>query len=188
MGFHKNTCTDKGNFGFDLMHMGKQNIPYLSQGGKPMSDLENKIVGRHKRKWYNATQLPPLMNDVFVFDIAQLSSSEDNQNRSEVFREDVKQFLGLGEEALPPLVHNKPGKKLNATMQAIKDQKKINICDSEYKPVREELMKLSRMNSQWIRDVFLELPTVYSSKIQLKQILEGWMDDPCEQEGVTKIK
>jgi len=168
----KNTCTSKGNFAFDLMRMGKKNY----NGPQPMTDLEKEIVGRAKQ---NASEIPPMPNDVFFFDIAQLGDT--NETRMEIFRKDVKEFLGL-EADLPPLVHNKPGKKWNATIQAQKDALKINICDDEYMPVRTELMTMARRNSRWIREEFLDLPTVHSSRQHVEEILLEWLEDPCEKD------
>jgi len=178
----KNTCTEKGNFAFDLMRLGKQNA--LEGPNPPMTELETKLLSRYRRGkqvyWklqYNASDIPPLPNDVFFFDIEQLGDRDPV--RSDQFREDVRQYLGL-ETPLPPITHYKPGRTYNATVQAIKDEQKMNICDKEYEPLREELMRLGRLNSIWIREVFLNLPGVYTgSRRHLEEILEGWMHDPC---------
>lgn len=174
----KNTCTDKGNFGYDLMRLGKTNaVTPNSDTYQPRlhTSLENEILGHFKRNWYNATQLSPVPNDVFIFDIGQLQDPDHELQ----FRKDVQQFLNLDSE-LPPLVHNKPGKKYtNATLQAMKDQRKINICDDRYDRLRKELMRLATTNSEWIRTTFLNLPGIYSSK-SISFMLEKWMHDPCD--------
>jgi hypothetical protein len=59
----------------------------------------------------------------------------------------------------------------------------------EYIPVRNELMRLGSLNSQWIRDVFLNLPGVYSSSREyLDELLESWMYDPCFITGVVNAE
>jgi len=177
----KNTCTEKGNFAYDLMRMGKRN---LANGPQPTTDLEEQILGRYRRAWYNATEVPPMANEVFFFDISQLADT--NATRTQRFRDDVREFLGLDGD-LPPFVHVVPGREHNATIQALKDRNKINICDDEFAPVRTELMRLGRLNSQWMREVFLNMPGVRSSREYLEELLLGWMNDPCEKDGVTSI-
>lgn len=170
----KMTCTEMGNFAAKLMNLGKTNF----NGSQPMTDLELQIVGRYKKHtFYNVSQVPYLANDVFLFDVAQMSDSDEA--RQLAFRHDVQSFLGL-EGVLPPLVHAKPGKVWNSTVQALKEEQKIDICDDEYLPVRTELLRLARLSSVWIRTVFLKLPNVYvSSPAYFEELLLKWMDDPC---------
>lgn len=178
----KGTCTEKTNFAFDLMRMGKTNE---ENGPRPTTELEEKLVGRFKAMWYNVTEVQPIPNRVFFYDIAQLADRDEE--RQFKFRKEVSNFLGL-ETIVPPLIHVKPGKNItDKELQAKKDRKKINICDNEYANVRAELMTIARLNSLWIRQVFLDLPGIITSSREfLEQILLGWMDDPCETSSMVQ--
>lgn len=169
----KNTCTAKGNFANDLMRLGKTNF----NGMNPMTDLEKKISRYHWSRRYNVSEVPYMPNEVFLFEISQLGDKD--RARSAQFREDVGAFLGLG-SPLPPMHHVVPGRKLPDKKQAERDAMKIDICENAYQPIRNELMNLAHMSSKWIRTRFLELPGVHvSSRPHFEQLLEGWMDDPC---------
>jgi hypothetical protein len=121
MGGMKNTCTDKGIFGRYLMGLGKQS----ANGVRATTELEETMIGKRNRSWFNASEIPVTPNDVFFFDMAQLA--DENETRNLAFRKDIQEFLGLQEE-LPKLVHAKPGRKWDATVQAEKDKRKIDIC------------------------------------------------------------
>ena len=172
MGFHKNTCTEKGNFARDLMRLGKTNDPRAG-GPRLMTEFENEIVGHYKRGWFNVTEKRPIQNDIFLFEVAQLKGKENELQ----IRKDVQDFLGL-ETPLPSIVHSHPGYTYDAEVQAEKDSRKINICDGLYDDLRTELMRLARNNAQWIRETFIHLPGVYYSAT-LPNILDSWMHDPC---------
>ena len=170
----KNTCTEKGNFGLHLLRLGKQNVGGL----RPSTERAERILGLYKRKWFNATEVPPMENSVFLFDVAQLGDT--NETRSQLFRRDVQEYLGLDGE-LPPLAQNKPGKVWGPVVQAKKDKVRIRICDDEYAPLRQNLLTIARLNADYIRREFLDYPGVhYSSREYLDELLEGWMHDPCQ--------
>jgi len=173
----KNTCTERGNYAIDLMRMGKTN----ANGPQQTTDIQEQIFGRHRKRWFNVTEIVPIPNDVFFFDMAQLDDTDERRSRA--FRHDVQKFLGL-ELELPEIPHFTPGKKYdNETVQAAKDAKKIDICDDEFIPLRAELMRFGRLNSQWIRETFVKLPGVYvSSPDYLNELIGSWMRDPCENQ------
>jgi len=159
------TCTEKGNFAYNLLQTGK----HLEAGPRPSSRLEEAIVGRFNKTWYNVSNVPILPNPIFLFDVSQLGDT--NQTRLDIFRKDVQDFLGLQQE-LPPLLHANQLKQTDTN---------IDICDNEYEHARRDLMKLARMNSKWIRRVFLQSASVHtSSQEHLEEILETWMHDPCD--------
>lgn len=170
----KNSCTQKGNYALDMMRMGKTNW----NGPRLTSELEEHIVGKYRRLWYNVTEVPPLPNPVFLYATEQFGDL--NESRQAAFRKDVQVFLGLDTE-MPPIPHRKPGKIWNDTVQAEKDAKKIRICDDEYATVRKELVRMAQENSLWIRETFLSIPTIHSSRKHLEEILQGWMTDPCTE-------
>lgn len=174
----KNTCTEKGNFALHLLKLGKQN--QLPAGSAPRTTPRaESVLSLYKRKWFNTSTVPVMPNPVFLFDVDQLSDA--NETRSRQFRDDVQRFLGLDSE-LPPMVRTKPGKVWGPVVQAKKDRHRINICDDEFIPVRANLLKMSRLNADWIRNEFLDYPGVHSSsRAFLEQILDGWMVDPCSR-------
>lgn len=170
-------CTDKGNFAYSLLMLGKHLEGVTSY---QMTSLEEKIVGKYKRGWFNTSEVKVLPNSVFFFDMHQLS--DDNVERQNAFREDVKNYLGLTTD-LPPSGHHKPGRSWNEGIQKEKDKAKIDICDPRHVPVRRELMRMAKQNSEWIRTVFLNSPSVYySSRPYLEELLSEWMNDPCSNE------
>jgi hypothetical protein len=174
----KNTCTEKGNFALHLLKLGKQNQLSAETASRTTPRAES-VLRLYKRKWYNASAVPVMPNPVFLFDVEQLSDA--NETRSRQFRDDVQLFLGLDSE-LPPLLRTKPGKVWGPVVQAKKDRYRIDVCDDEYKPVRANLLRMSRLNADWIRNEFLDYPGVhFSSREFLEQILDGWMVDPCPQ-------
>lgn len=174
--FH--TCTGKGDFAASLLHLGKQNYHSGEGPRRPPSPLDAIIMSRYPRYHGNASDVAHMDNPVFLFELGQLGDS--NETRNEQFRQDVSRFMGL-KEPLPALPHEIPGKKRSDTEQERRNRLKIDICDDEFRPVRNELMALSIENALWIRGVFLLNPTVFvSSRQHFFVIMDGWMRDPCE--------
>ena len=166
----KGLCTNRGLFHLFLSKLGKTNMT---------SPLEKKMMDRHKKMFRNG---PPTTNffpnKVFLFTTDQLG--DENETRTDIFRKDVKEFVGFRQE-MPPLVHHKPGKKWDNATQVEKDSRKIDICDQQYKKLREVLMDTSREASVWIRNYFITSEDVtVSSPEYFDQILESWMYDPCD--------
>ena len=196
------TCTEKGNFAYHLLRLGKHFGQYkkgtkdttnvdvsledIDVVRRPPTELERNIVAKFKRASYNTTAVPYVPNPVFLFDLAQLA--DNDMSRREAFRRDVQQFLQL-EMALPELIHYKPGRTWHYTIQQEKDAHKINICDDEYAvPLRKELMRLSRQTAEWIRTEFLGRPGVHVSSMEYFRdtIMQDWMVDPCTNVSVQE--
>lgn len=168
------TCTDKGNFGFQLLKLGLQNYPQPREA----NEIEKEILGRYPRAKMNITSFKPITNPVFLFDLEQLG--DGNKTRTELFRQDMTKFIGL-REALPPLPHRVPGQAHAAEEQARRNALKINICDEEFAPVRRDLMELSRSTSRWVLEVFLTHPNVVvSSRDFFIELMRRWGKDPCQ--------
>jgi hypothetical protein len=166
----RHTCTEKGNFAFHLISMGKQHY----NGTRPTTDLERDIVGHFKRSEYDPSTVKYMDNPVFLFDLDQL--------KDKTFQTDMATFLGLSLDKLPAMRSYSPGRTWEDAEQQARDKRKINICDAEFIPLRAELMRLARQNSLWIRQVFLDLPGVHvSSRSTFEQAVETWMKDPCEE-------
>ena len=173
----KQCCTAKGNFAYNLLMLGKHLEGTTSY---QMTSLENEIVGQTKRDWFNTSDVSGVPNPVFFFDVQQLA--DDNEERQSVFRRDVQNYLGLATD-LPPFGRYVPGRSWSANTQKEKDRDKIDICDPQHIPVRRELMRIAKTNSEWIRRVFLNSPNVFvSSRYYLDELLAEWMNDPCSTE------
>ena len=169
----RHTCTEKGNYAYNLLYLGK----HLEAGPRLSTPTEEAIVGKYKRNWFNVSNVPILPNPIFLFELNQLGDS--NATRIQTLQKDVQKFMGLQQE-LPPPIHHTPGVQWKEHIQKLKDQKKIDICNEEYKPVRRELMRMARLNAEWVRDVFSKSPSVYvSSPDYFHSLLEAWMVDPC---------
>lgn len=194
MGGMKHTCTEKGNFAYYLIRLGKQHwntsanlqLQRGPDGGLPpppreATALEETIVGYYRKDRYSITDDVKYMpNPVFFFDVTQFSDT--NATRQAQFRRDIQEFLNVPPQ-LGPLLHYKPGRQWVASEQAQRDARKIDICQAEFVPVRKELMRLSRQNAEWMASVFLHLPDVHVSSRDyvMHDILERWRHDPCDE-------
>lgn len=161
-------CTDRALFHVELASLGKTNMT---------SPEELEMIQRHPKQ---LKKLPPrFSNKIFLFTTDQLA--DKNTTRMELFRKDVQHVIGFTQE-MPPMVHVKPGVKWDNKTQALKDSKKIDICDSEYDKLRAVLMGIARPASIWIRKYFIESgdEVVVSSPDYFKETLETWMHDPCD--------
>lgn len=118
-------------------------------------------------------------NPVFFMEMSQLGDS--NETRSKQLRRDLQKFLGLKTE-----FHGNEIPKIRPSRAIIQKYPqnftRVNLCEDEYLPVRTELMQTSRNASIWFRKYFLQSNEVFvSSREYLVEILEGWMEDPCQQ-------
>jgi hypothetical protein len=131
---------------------------------------------RHIQKLF-----PKIPNKIFLFTTDQLA--DRNATRAQQFREDVQHFIGFQQE-MPPMIHIKPGVKWDNETQALKDAKKMDICESHYDELREVLMDISKKASTWIRTFFLKSNDVkVSSPEYFEELLLEWMQDPCDSKG-----
>jgi hypothetical protein len=130
-----NTCTYRGDFAFDLFKLGKTDF-------KHPTDLELQMQER-RHPLYNVTLTrqqmlsdPPVRtpNKVLLFEMSQLSSKDPAKVGR--LRSVVKEFVGLQQE-MPPMPHKISGRKLENATQAIRNQRKIRICDEDYVKLRK---------------------------------------------------
>lgn len=181
----KFTCTEMAHFAGKLLRLGKQNLPIP----RPPTPLENILLRRKKRGgvFFNVSSVEPIPNEVFLFDVAQLS--DQNATRLEQFKRDLQAFLGLS-APMPAMPHYRPGKVIhNATIQASKDAQKIqDLCAAEYRPLREELLQIAQHNGAWIRDSFLGAPGVHVSNPEyFHQLMTSWVEEnPCDKQTKRK--
>jgi hypothetical protein len=166
-GGYKGLCTYKAQFHTALARLGKTNIS---------SEEELQLEPKFK---FHIKQVPPkIPNKIFLFTTDQLA--DQNTTRAKQFRKDVQHFIGFKQE-MPPMIHIKPGVKWDNETQALKDAKKIDICESQYDQLREVLMDISIKASTWIRTFFLKSnDVVVSSPEYFEELLLEWMQDPCD--------
>jgi hypothetical protein len=168
------TCTFKGDFAFHLYKMGKTDFEHPT-------DLERQI----KERWHDTSKLQqrhgePVRtpNKVLLFEMSQLSSTD--QAKMDRLRSSVKDFVGLQQD-MPPVPHRIPGMKFDNVTQAIKDQRKIRICDEEYIVTRKHLVELSVQTYHWLWESFLQSPdVVVSDRKDFEEAMKPWLSDPCD--------
>lgn len=166
--FH--TCTEKANYAYYLLRLGKQ----VQLPNHEYSEMEEDIVGHYRKQYYNLSAVEYMPNPVFLYEITQLPTLAPA----------LESFLGL-KTPLPPLPHVKPGLEWHAEIQEQKDSLKIEICDDEYERVRQELLRLGKQSSEWIRTVLLHSPDVVTAnRTEFEELLDAWSQDPCESPGV----
>lgn len=88
------------------------------------------------------------------------------------------------------MVWFKPGRKsLSDTELETVNKKKVDICEDQYKEVRDKLLEISINASTWIREYFLSSPdVVISNQAVLEAHLRTWHIDPCNDGASYKSK
>jgi len=166
-------CTDHSNFAQWMYRMGKTLSPFPTE--------TEKLLLKDKSPQF-AQKAKVTRNPVFVMELSQLIDTD--VTRKQQLKNDLKTYLGLSQdlEENPVAV---PGKKWPAEVQAIKTQRKMNICQDQYLPLREELMRMARLSSKWILESFVESDDVFvSSPDFFEQAMLKWMVDPCEERNL----
>lgn len=186
-GKHKSVCTYNAYFHFFLAQMGHT----------ALSTRHETDLLRH----YNVDTLeplpyepfpvlnPPLTHQIFLYDPNQIDGQKSPEI-AEQFRVDLSDWLGL-DTPLPSLAAAQP-KPHNANATAVevdpgRQEGKmvgtiIDICDSEFKPLRDELILIGRDTAKWIIEFFLPLEHVHvSSPDFILEVLDGYKVDPCEE-------
>lgn len=116
-------------------------------------------------------------NLVFVVEMNQLQDKDTD--RKQQLKDDLRDYLGLDSD-LPDNPVVVPGKKWPADVQAQKDARKMDICENQYVPLREELMRVSRITATWILESFVHSDDVFTSSPEFfQQSIQKWMHDPC---------
>ena len=172
----RRTCTSKGDFAYELLRLGKHNYP---QPRLP-SDLEQSIVQRYANdRVMNFTAIAYMENPVLLFETEQLAATHELRWQ---FRQDVSNFLGIS-PILSDIPHTKPGSahQYSPTEEAVREKRKIHICDAAHTELRAALMILARDTSRWLRESgVLNVPTVFvPQRRQFEERLLLWMEDPC---------
>jgi hypothetical protein len=174
-----NTCTLKGDFAFHLYKLGKTDLEHPT-------DLERQIQERwnpsnnsssiqQQRRAGKTVRIP---NKVLLLEMSQLSSKYPAKMKR--LLSGVKDFVGLQQD-MPTMPHRIPGKKFDNETQAIKNQRKIQICDDEYVVLRKHLVELSIQTHHWLLESFLQSPdVVVSNRRDFEEAMIPWLGDPCD--------
>lgn len=166
-------CTDHAHFALWLYRLGKT-------VDMPKTDIQNRITEVHPWDARHATF--PSTNKVFLTEMTQFMDNDETRN--EALKQDLATFLELQHTFDQKAPHIVPGKVWSEESQEIRDSRKIDICEEQYRPLRDELMKGARESSVWIRTYFLASTDVFvSSPEYFEQAMRAWMTDPCEDES-----
>lgn len=159
-----NTCTDRAWFHIKLSILGKTK----------MNTTDELEPLKRRGKWTDTSYVP---NPIFLYEVDQLS--DKNASRAELFRRNFHRYLGLN-KTLAQVHHVKPGHAVDNETQYKINQKKIDICDNTYLPLRKHLLEIATKASYWIRTYFLEVDEIHvSSREHFEEIILGWSRDPC---------
>ena len=160
-------CTNHANYAQYMYRLGKtlSNFPTATEqliiNEKPQSAAKARVT----------------RNLIFVVEMSQLQ--DDNPLRKQQLKDDLRDYLGLDSD-LPDNPVVVPGKKWPADVQAAKDKRKMDICEDQYIPLRQELMRVSRITAAWILESFVQSDDVFtSSPAFFEESIRKWMDDPC---------
>ena len=166
-------CTDHAHFALWMYRLGKT-------VDMPKSDIQKRIIDVHPYEAHHYVY--PSTNKIFLTEMTQFMDKDPG--RKEALKRDLAAFLGLEHPFQQEAPHAVPGMKWSAESQAIRDSRKIDICEEQYRPLRAELMKGARETSVWIRTYFLASKDVFVSSPEFfDEAMRAWMNDPCEDES-----
>jgi hypothetical protein len=124
-------CTARAEFHGNLAMLAKTNLT---------NPDEWKLL-RMRDKYQRITLID---NPVFLYDVNQLYDS--NATRTEAFKADLRDFLGVKADMPEPV---KEGKASKPKMQ------KMDICEPEFAALRAELLEIGERASIWITKYFM---------------------------------
>mmetsp|Transcript_11518 Transcript_11518/g.24551 ORF Transcript_11518/g.24551 Transcript_11518/m.24551 type:complete len:531 (-) Transcript_11518:122-1714(-) len=162
-------CAWRANFHDFLARFGK--TPLSSS-----SELNLLTSGDQLRDQVVKSSVGP----VFLYDTSQLSDT--------IFRQDLRDFLGLKKDIPPFPTIDTSGRFDHITsIKKLTTQEKIDICNPEHDAIRSELMEKARKASIWIRNYFLKSEDVFvSNRIYFEAVLDSWKNDPCGGQDILK--
>lgn len=131
---------------------------------------------------------PPANHEIFLYDQMQIDGQKVPKV-AEALREDLSAFLEL-DTLLPsldiahPRVHEDNSTALDPShLRHRREREVVDICEPQYKALRDELILVGRDAAKWIETYFLPLPNVVvSSPDFVRQVLSTYQTDPCESE------
>lgn len=164
-------CTDKADVAFPLLKLGKT----MKHPTPRTREILNKNRLRQNLSGLETTVHP---NPVFLVTWEQLMDT--NVDRQRKLIDDLEYFLGVRSD-LPFLRLPLDGRLFENFVHKDAHTRSIDICESNFRPLRKALMDIGRRSSQWIQDDFLPTTTVTCSQVDLfTENLKTWIIDPCE--------
>ena len=116
---------------------------------------------------------------VFLYTVDQLEDT--NEVRTGNLRRELQKFLGL-QTPIQPFGHENKNHAVGDTGH----KESINICDENYKYLRERMLEQGAKTATWIRDHFIESPDVIvANKVHFVETLLLWSKDPCGSEDMN---
>lgn len=110
--------------------------------------------------------------DVLLYHMEQIRDDHD----SGLLLETLQAFLGL-KEPVPPFLHTNERRPFDGM---------IDICESKYDAVRQELIVNGNETQRWIREEFMKNPrVVVANEENFYKILETWSIDPCTNKSAS---
>ena len=110
---------------------------------------------------------------VFIYTVEQLN--DKNKTRQVQFQTDLQHHLGL---ETPFLDFDEVPKANVGDSTPYKEH--IDICDSQYAAIRDELVQQGRKSRDWIVNKFIKSSdVVVSDKDYFSSALKEWGEDPC---------
>jgi hypothetical protein len=167
-------CITGAEFHVHLSNLGKTNQ------SDPREAILLKSMSSHNK---NTTHRPPLLSKSKVFLYALEQLYDTNETRTDQYQRDLSSFLGL-KQTLSSFYELR-----NSNSSTTRSKEKVSVFDicskqqqePKYDKLRQNLMRISRAASRWIRQYFLHCPDVYvSSPDYFNQLLLDWMNDPCD--------
>ena len=114
--------------------------------------------------------IKPTKFTVFLYTVDQMEDGD--ADRSEAFRREMQNYLGLRE----PIPAFKKENKNRVT-----HPESIKICDPQWASVRAQLVEQGAITAAWLRDHFLQSKdVVVANRQHFLESLESWGTDPCE--------
>jgi hypothetical protein len=141
-----------------LQQLGKVNLT-----AKELADLQQ----------YPELSLQPNPFRIFVYALEQ--PEDANVDRNAVFRRELADFLHL-EQSLPEVGHE----NRNHFTGAAAHPETIDICESSFQHVRQQMVNDATVSARWIGERFISAADVtVSNRDHFLAALEGWKKDPC---------
>ncbi|CAB9525673.1 unknown protein [Seminavis robusta] len=139
------------------------------------------------RPWLDPSPLqrhPRMPNRVFFMETRQLAESKNNATRLQQIEQDLEDYLGLPRQYLDPRpLHIRPYSQYITTNL---DDYRMDICAPQWAPVLDEMMKISRAASPWLRRYFIKSPDVVASSPEyLEELLKDWMINSCDKNDLN---
>jgi hypothetical protein len=153
----RGVSTQNARFDIFLLQLGKTNMTTL--------ELE-------KLKLIPQMAVVPNSFKVFLYSLEQMEDS--NTSRKEDFQHALESFLDLRQ----PM--NMGHANLNRFVGENAHKETIDICDSKYESIRNELVAQGQESQSWLRNKFLESPDVtVANRDHFITTLQAWESDPC---------